>query len=188
MRDTWSPTQRKNAGSPAFGPVIERVVDMAAPGGYDLDNDRFNAVSVEEMTSEPTRTRWSQRHGNDLILLKPDGTNTAQISGLMFVDMKPAEVDKSFWHKPATELLGHSDFTSMLKATAEQVSSAKSKVWWWESRKPRDETDTPTYLFKTREGGMGLLQITSFTDNPRGVKIRYKLVQTETNQNPDARR
>lgn len=34
-----------------------------------------------------------------------------------------------------------------------------------------------TFAFKTREGGRGLLQITGFTENPRGVKIRYKLVQ-----------
>jgi hypothetical protein len=31
--------------------------------------------------------------------------------------------------------------------------------------------------FKTREGGLGILQISGFADNPRGVKIRYKLVQ-----------
>ena len=41
-------------------------------------------------------------------------------------------------------------------------------------------TNTPaTWLFKTREGGMGLVQITGFTENPRAVKIRYKLVQME---------
>lgn len=34
-----------------------------------------------------------------------------------------------------------------------------------------------TWLFNTREGGVGILQITGFTDKPRGVKIRYKLVQ-----------
>jgi predicted transcriptional regulator len=32
-------------------------------------------------------------------------------------------------------------------------------------------------LFETREGTIGIMQITSFTENPRGVKIRYKLVQ-----------
>jgi serine/threonine protein kinase len=31
--------------------------------------------------------------------------------------------------------------------------------------------------FSTREGVEGILQITGFTDDPRGVKIRYKLVQ-----------
>jgi hypothetical protein len=34
-----------------------------------------------------------------------------------------------------------------------------------------------TWLFRTREGGVGLLQITGFTENPRGLRIRYKLVQ-----------
>jgi len=36
------------------------------------------------------------------------------------------------------------------------------------------------YGFKTREGGIGLLQLTGITDNPHGLKIRYKLVQTGT--------
>jgi hypothetical protein len=35
-----------------------------------------------------------------------------------------------------------------------------------------------TYVFKTREGGLGILQLTDFTESPRSVKIRYKLVQT----------
>ena len=33
------------------------------------------------------------------------------------------------------------------------------------------------YLFITRDGAQGVLQITGVTDNPRGVKIRYKLIQ-----------
>jgi serine/threonine protein kinase len=35
-----------------------------------------------------------------------------------------------------------------------------------------------TYLFKTRAGNFGLMQISGFTDAPRGVKIRYKLVES----------
>jgi tetratricopeptide (TPR) repeat protein len=41
------------------------------------------------------------------------------------------------------------------------------------------------WFFKTREGGMGLLQITGFTDNPRGVKLRYKLVNYGGSQKMD---
>jgi len=41
------------------------------------------------------------------------------------------------------------------------------------------------WFFKTREGGMGILQITGFTENPRGVKIRYKLVKNSAT-NPSA--
>jgi len=35
----------------------------------------------------------------------------------------------------------------------------------------------PPIAFSTREGVEGLLQITGFTENPRGVTLRYKLVQ-----------
>ena len=34
-----------------------------------------------------------------------------------------------------------------------------------------------TYAVETREGGIGILQITGFTDKPKAVKIRYKMVQ-----------
>ena len=34
-----------------------------------------------------------------------------------------------------------------------------------------------SFLFRTSEGGAGVLQITTYTENPHGLKIRYKLVQ-----------
>ena len=34
------------------------------------------------------------------------------------------------------------------------------------------------FAFKTREGGMGILQIVGFSENPKGVKIRYKMVKS----------
>jgi hypothetical protein len=41
----------------------------------------------------------------------------------------------------------------------------------------------PAYWFETRKGLKGILQITGFTENPRGVKIRYKLVQNGGGKN-----
>jgi len=38
--------------------------------------------------------------------------------------------------------------------------------------------------FRTRSGTLGILQITGFTDNPRGVKLRYKLVQSPAKMPP----
>lgn len=49
-----------------------------------------------------------------------------------------------------------------------QLTSEQSRMWF----------------FKTREGTIGILQITGFTENPRGVKIRYKLVQTPDSSKP----
>ncbi len=40
-----------------------------------------------------------------------------------------------------------------------------------------------TWFFKTRQGRVGILQIAGFTENPRGVKIRYKLVQNGAGKN-----
>jgi hypothetical protein len=36
---------------------------------------------------------------------------------------------------------------------------------------------TSSFVFKTRADSVGLLQITGFPNEPRGVKLRYKLVQ-----------
>jgi serine/threonine protein kinase/LysM repeat protein len=45
-------------------------------------------------------------------------------------------------------------------------------------------TDDYLYAFQTDDGQSGVLQITGFTENPRGVKIRYKLVQYSEAQKP----
>jgi hypothetical protein len=39
-------------------------------------------------------------------------------------------------------------------------------------------------VFQTDDGQSGVLQITGFIDNPRGVSIRYKLVQNSEAQKP----
>jgi hypothetical protein len=39
------------------------------------------------------------------------------------------------------------------------------------------KTGQDTYYFRTRDDTWGILQVVGITDNPRGVKIRYKLVQ-----------
>ena len=35
---------------------------------------------------------------------------------------------------------------------------------------------TPTYFFKTRDGAEGILQLLEVTDNPKGIRLRYKTV------------
>lgn len=50
----------------------------------------------------------------------------------------------------------------------------------------RLETNTAlplTFAFETRQGGLGVLQITSFKDTPPGVMFRYKLAQGGSNAN-----
>jgi serine/threonine protein kinase len=164
------PTRQQVAG---FGAVVECVVDVTKPGGYDLDNGRFIEVPLKDYTNG---VGWMQSFGKDLIVWYLTGTNATKAISLSFVDMKPTEVEESYWSKSPDEILNDTRFTVMRVATAEQASSTKTKLWVWPSRNPRDVSDTPTYLFETREGGMGVLQITGLTENPDGVKIRYKLI------------
>ena len=41
----------------------------------------------------------------------------------------------------------------------------------------RDSSTSDTFGFKCYDGRLGLLEIAGFTDNPRGVKIRYRMVK-----------
>jgi len=43
----------------------------------------------------------------------------------------------------------------------------------------RQEPPDTTHIFRTREGGVGIIQIVGFNNNPMGVKIQYKMVQKE---------
>jgi serine/threonine protein kinase len=51
---------------------------------------------------------------------------------------------------------------------------------------PRLNTRWDSFCFRTREGSVGILQILNPEDNPRGVRIRYKLLQpgSELSGNP----
>jgi len=42
-----------------------------------------------------------------------------------------------------------------------------------------------TFMFKTRQGGMGLFQIVGFTDDPYGVKVRFKMARRASNRQAD---
>lgn len=96
-----------------------------------------------------------QTNGIDALCVVP------QAGGLVGLDMKVLPVPPQAWNETTTRILGQL------------------------RRSPRRETvlinteDSmpPTWLFQTREGSIGILQITGFTENPRGVKIRYKLVR-----------
>ena len=70
------------------------------------------------------------------------------------------------------------------------TSQAALNFWLLDRKQPKEFTDLQmrsnlvgSLVFRTREGGMGLLDFLGQSQNPRGVKIRFKRVQTtETNR------
>jgi Flp pilus assembly protein TadD/tRNA A-37 threonylcarbamoyl transferase component Bud32 len=156
-----------NASNLSFGPVVERVVN-------DMDADTNNLLNLDSGTvsSFPSfivdyrmsdAVSWYRRNGVDVM-------GRTQNSPLLGRDMIAHRVPAEWWNS----------------LTAEQLDTflVQSKHEYATLETILDYVDGTTFLFKTREGSIGLLQDTGFTDDPRGVKIRYKLVQTNTSVVP----
>jgi len=144
-----------------FGPVIEREVVEA----IDFDSGKVANSLPESVTKSPdiamnvlNAVSWMEREGMDAIS-EPSGD-------LKGVGMKARAVDKVAW-----DHLSPAEIVATLAIITRET---------WQDLDPRDKTDaerkTPaTWVFETREGGKGILQVLEQTK--AGVNVRYKLVQ-----------
>ncbi len=153
-----------------FGPVMERtLVDSKIPFKSEAESTNalmmidfdagslFSGPAAMWAADTGAQKQWMLTNGIDALCVIPE------VGGLVGLDMKALPTSPQAWDEISPTML-------------EQLAQS-----------PRGETvllnakDSmpPTWLFQTREGGRGILQITGFTENPRGVKIRYKLVQSK---------
>ena len=154
-----------------FGPIIEReIADWDRDGTecvIDLDSGRLFSVP-NQLRNTPTEGRekvvseWYRKNGIDA---GADGSG--QQHGLVGVEVKAAQVANERW-----ETITEDDISQVL--TEAPLKEHEGRVLMLRTNREV----RATFAFKTREGGMGILQITGFTENPKSVKIRYKMVQT----------
>jgi len=88
---------------------------------------------------------------------------SAKLNGVVGIDTAISPVDNQKWDEISANLIAEKFYnadTSGLERFPAQYREPLPLTW----------------LFRTHEGTMGILQITGFTDNPSGVKLRYKLV------------
>ncbi|MEI8288318.1 MAG: hypothetical protein WCH99_02505, partial [Verrucomicrobiota bacterium] len=146
----------------AFGPVIERVVgDMNDETNnlLNLASGRVYSFPVSIVDSRGSEAiTWYRINRIDVI----GKTETSLLRGL---DMIVHQTPNAWWDKITTEQLD----TLLAQSKNEQ---AKSEVL-------QGFAGGSTFFFKTREGCVGLLQTPQFFRSPRGVKLRYKLVQNK---------
>ena len=164
-----------SAAAPAFGPVVERVVaDSKAP--FQSDAERAKALMMIDfdtgsLLAGPAAV-WAQNTDVQKSWMQTNGVDALgailQANGLVCLDMKVAAVPASVWDE--TSALAVSSQLAGVKAQETVVLSGQEGL-------------LSTWLFQTREGGKGILQITGLSDNPYGVKIRYKLVQNGGGRN-----
>ncbi|HEU6449271.1 MAG TPA: protein kinase [Verrucomicrobiae bacterium] len=159
-----------------FGPVIERTL-IDSKNAFANEDERTNALMMidfdtgallagpQTMWQADTATQkcWMQTNGVDALCVVPG------VGGLVCLDMKTLSVPSQTWDNLSPELLGQ------LERGPRQDTNFFAPL-------NSDWSSPPTWLFQTREGSVGILQITGFTPNPRSVKIRYKLVQNSEAQ------
>ena len=143
-----------------FGPVIERVVTNM----IDFDSGALVDLPLPTPPGERDAARydWINGEGQGVTWMRSRGIDAIDANhGLIGVDLLLAPMDSREWKSLTPAGLQE-------KLRALRLPTAPSTAILGD---PRD-----TYGFKTREGGLGIIQITD-TRIPRGVKVRYKLVQ-----------
>jgi beta-lactamase regulating signal transducer with metallopeptidase domain len=153
----------------SFGPVIEITVNdnVSVRKGSLIDFDTGKLVSLPEDWLEKKNDemlKWLIERGIDA-----SGATRASVKGLMCEDMIMTPVANSDWDKYPPDQLAAFNLWEIGKAGTPAYMTAQGAL-------------PVTYIFKTREGGIGVLQITGFNDEPKGVKIRYKMVKKSAGQ------
>jgi hypothetical protein len=173
-------TSLTNAGKLKFGPVIERML-IDSKNSFENEAERTNAMIMIDLdigsllsgsqamwdAGTDVQKRWMQTNGVDALCVVPG------VGGLVGLDMKTLSVPPPTWDEVSMKMLNQ-----LVGSPRQETVSLTLPLPTAYALQNAKEAAAPTWLFQTREGAMGVLQITGFTDNPRGVKIRYKLVQT----------
>jgi hypothetical protein len=165
----------------SFGPVIERVINDNGEEKHwliDFETGRLFSPSTETR-SEEVFSRWIAENRIDAM-----GETRTSSPGLYGFDMEAIPIAAETWETISPKELA--DALSIAKSGTRTVMSAKGKL-------------PLTYIFKTREGGMGVVQILEmqYKKKPRYFRIRYKMLQQKPHEieelvkelhNPDAQR
>ncbi|MHB8520611.1 MAG: protein kinase domain-containing protein [Limisphaerales bacterium] len=145
-----------------FGPVRDRVIEEPVAPRYlwfDLDSGNpvawSNAMPPGSVVSDEEIEAWKAWAGADIAA----GPDLRSLGGSEMVAL-PVTGEQWVGMTP-----------SALQGLLSGARLERRVTLNGESGEPA------TYAIKTREGGMGLLQILGMSRNPRGTKIRYKLVQ-----------
>ena len=166
---TWREANEPSAlalSGPAgkFGPVIETVLPVAKTKGttdlLDLETGRARPQPAPEEFnfSADQILGWIRSNGSDVSCFVWPGGGACVTYAMTIVP-----VDGKCWEETTEEeLLGN-------PALAAGQHSPRRLLLL---RHDRPET----YMFRTAEGTLGMLQLAGLSQNPRDVKIRYKLI------------
>lgn len=182
----------------SFGPVVERVVNDGLVGtngflnlktgnyfsslppglpaffGSDDWVDRYE----EESQTAKLAQSWMRANGVDLVFIqRRDERGVALRDGFaLAASSASGEPDGAdYWDLSETQLAGlMADFEARVGKKIVLPSLCDTTMRAAADQLPK------SFAFKSRDGSVGVLQIAGFTENPRGVKIRYKILRAAT--------
>jgi tRNA A-37 threonylcarbamoyl transferase component Bud32 len=165
-----------------FGPAIERVLYSVATErpirGEDLDRGRqVEAPADIEKSGEAQFFHWLAANGVDLMAL------AHKRSWALWISAKIAQAPHELWRKPNVQSVRGALQTGAPGLVRNEPDSMEGFVTY--ALDP-DLTLPITFAFETRQGNLGLLQITGFTESPRGIAIRYMTAAAGAGAQPNA--
>jgi predicted Ser/Thr protein kinase len=154
-----------NVSVAAFGPVREEVLPMDKNGLsslFDVDQEKLvpdpgpgnTQAGLALLFSSGLMVSHDEATGQTVLVGMAAGTVTKSIPVAQWETMNVAEALATIEKNPGKPGLG---------VVTAAVATGKPPL---------------TFLFKTPSGKVGLWQVEEFTENPRGVRIRYKLAQS----------
>ena len=154
----------------SFGPVFACALDLEDMGFVDLDSNKLVKGMPKELAEKtyPDKSSIFEQLGDGFDYMRQERLDLlyTRQDEVVAADMILKELSPSDWNElGATQLIG------VIQRSATNSTFPKPLKIGLNSQ--------ATYGFQTREGGLGLLQVTGFTEHPRGVTLRYKLVQAK---------
>ena len=146
----------------SFGPVMEQTLPMDTNGLTDLfDPETGRIIPSPNPPDLAEGLKLLSTPG--LVISRNEAKGETELMGMNGVLTQESSADQ--WEKISN--------LQALDTIRRNTSSRGVTIGAVVTRSNLPQT----FLFKTVAGKIGILQITGFTNNPRGVKIRYKLVQ-----------
>jgi hypothetical protein len=195
--DRSKPTENDDQHA-VFGPVIERtihdwhqtpvdsVIDLDSGKLFSIPEDLLPQLGQDPKSKKQAREAWLRANGIDAVGIV-GGIETREVA-------LPPNSPKHVALVQVVEIgLGGMDMFATPTAddgwdrlTRAEIQSRLAQAKLEDRQRPQQKGDMftsgtfpATFLFETREGGMGVLQIIGFTKKPKAVQIRYKLVRQE---------
>jgi hypothetical protein len=160
-------TPRVPIPPPAFGPELERVITNLAAINLASGQAEPLPESITDQNRGPEKDSaagtWMEGAAKDFAYL-------GQYDGFYAMTRDLIALKRINWDDYSPAQLVESLHDNGQDVTARFGDSS-----------PLNNPTNFTYGFKTRDGALGLLQITAFTENPSTASIRYKLFQPTTN-------